>query len=193
MATYKSSSYTKNAVYRPSSQTQPEEATFSITIPAGTALASGDVLKFGRLGENVRINTFQLEMDQFDSNGTAALAGKLGITSSDACLIAAATVLQTNTTGKKNFARLDGEATANDSFAVTPFPVQTTVQDLILTLSANAGTAYTTGDRTVTLKIKYQYAYPDTYVVGVSATNYPFSGSKSTAVAATYDYNGNAP
>ena len=193
MATYKSPAYRKNAVYRPTSQVDPEEATFTISFPAGTNPVNGDVLKFCRLGENVRICQFQLELDQFDSNATAALAGKLGITGSDASLIAAATVLQTNTSGAKNFARVDGEATANDSFAVTPFPVSTSVTDVLLTISANAGTAFTTGIRNITLKIKYQYAYPDTYVTGVSATNYPFSGSKNTELSATYDYNGNAP
>lgn len=191
--TYKSSAYRKNAVYRPTSQVGPEEAVFTITIPDGVGLASGDVLKFARLGENVHVMQFELSCDQFDSNATAALAGKLGVTSSDACLLASGTVIQTNTTGKKNLARVDGEATANDSFAVTPYPVQSTVQDLILTLTANPGTSYTTGNRNITLRVKYQNAYQDGWVSGVSATNYPFSGSKNTESAVVFDYNGNAP
>lgn len=190
---YKTKTYLDNARARPDGQNDAEKLVMTYTFKDGVNPTSGDKIYFGKIGENVRITQFQLKLDQFDSNGTAALAGKLGITASDACLIAAATVLQTNTTGKKNFARVDGEATANDSFAVTPFPVQTTVQDLILTFSANAGTAFTTGSRSITLEISYQYDYPNTWVTGVSASNYPFSGSKVSEEPVVETYNGNAP
>lgn len=194
MATnYKTKTYNDNGRLRPVGQGNREATTMTYTFKNGVNPTNGDKIFFGKIGENVRITAFQLKLDQLDSNAAAALAGRLGITASDACLIAAATVLQVNTTGAKNFARLDGEATAIDSFAVTPFPVQTTVQDLILTFSANAGTAFTTGDRNITLEVVYQYDYPNRWVSGVSATNYPFSGSKVSEEPVVETYNGNAP
>jgi hypothetical protein len=190
---YKTATYLGNSRLRPNGQNDAEECTMTYTFPATINPLSGDKIFFGKLGENVYVKAVRLQLDQFDSNATAALAGRLGITASDACFIAAATVLQTNTTGAKTFARVDGEATAVDSFAVTPYPVQTTVQDLILTFSANAGTAFTTGNRSITLTAEYQYAYPYTTVTGVSSTQYPFVGSKTTDVPLVETYNGNAP
>jgi hypothetical protein len=191
--TYKSKVYRDNAVFRPTDQNGAEEITATVSIPDGKNLGVGDVLKFFRLGSDVRIMQFELEVDKFDTNANVTLAGKLGITASDACLIAAATEVQTNTTGSMNLARVDGEATAIDSFAVTPFPAQTSTQDVYFTVGVAAATAYSTGTRNFTLRAKIQNVYADTVVVGVSATNYPLSGSKSTEVAAQYDYNGNAP
>lgn len=194
MATdYKTKTYLDNARARPDGQNDAEELTMTYTFPNGVNPLSGDRILFGKIGENVVLTQFQLTLDQFDSNAAAALAGRLGTTASDACLIAAATVLQTNTTGKKNFSRIDGEATANDSFAVTPYVPQTAVQDLILTFSANAGTAFTTGDRSISLRIKYQYAYPNRWVTGVSNTTYPLAGSKVREAPVVDTYNGNAP
>jgi hypothetical protein len=199
MAVYKTKTYLDNARARPDGQNDAEELTMTYTFPAGVNPVSGDTILFGKIGENIVITQFQLTLDQFDSNATAALAGRLGTTASDACLIAAATVLQTNTTGKKNFARVDGEATAIDSFAVTPYVPQTTVQDLILTFSANAGTAFTTGNRNISLRIKYQYAYTNQFVTGVSDPRYPFdtaAGANTTLVFSppvVETYNGNAP
>lgn len=190
---YKTKTYLENARARPDGQNDAEELTMTYTFKDGVNPVSGDKIYFGKIGENVRLLGFSLDLDKFDSNASAALAGKLGTTDSDACLIAAATVLQTNTTGAKNFARLDGEATAIDSFAVTPYVVQTTPQDLILTFSANAGTAYTTGNRSISLTVRYQYAYPNQWVTGVSASNYPFSGSKVSEEPVVETYNGNAP
>lgn len=193
MATYKSSVYSKNAIYRPSSQNSCEEVVATISFPDGKNPVATDVLKFFRLGADVRITQFQLEVGKFDTNANVTLAGKLGITDSDACLLAAATEIQTNTTGIANYARVDGEATAIDSFAVTPFPAQTSTQDVLFTVGTSAATAFTTGVRSITLRAMIQNVYADTYVTGVSASNYPFSGSKNSEVAATYDYNGNAP
>lgn len=190
---FKTRTYLANSRLRPAEQNEAAECTLTYTFKDGVGPANGDKIYFGKLGENVVITQFQLTLDKLDSNASAALAGRLGTTASDACLIAAATVLQTNTTGAKNFARVDGEATAIDSFAVTPYAPQSTVQDLILTFSANAGTAFLTGNRNVSLRVKYQYAYPNTTLVGVSASNYPFSGSKVEAEPIIEDYNGNAP
>jgi len=192
--TYKTNVYLENANARPDSQNECEELTATILFPDGAQPVSGDVIKLCKIGENVEITAYELVLDKFDSNGTAALAGKLGITASDACLIAASTVLQTNTTGAKTFAAVGGDVATSGGFAVKPFPVQTTAQDVLLTFSASAGTAYTTGDRKITVRIKYQYAYPDQYVTGVtgvSSTN--LLGTKSTSQAVVYTYNGNAP
>jgi len=199
MASLKTKTYLDNARARPNGQNDAEELTMTYSFPAGVNPLSGDVIFFGKIGENVYVTQFNLLMDQFDSNASAALAGRLGITASDACFIAAATVLQTNTTGKKNFARVDGEATAIDSFAVTPYPVQATVQDLILTFSANAGTAFTTGTRNITLRVKYQYGYTNQSLTGVSDPRYPFdtaAGANTTKVfeaPVVETYNGLAP
>lgn len=190
---YKTKTYLDNARARPDGQNDAEKLVMTFSFKDGLNPVSGDKVYFGKIGENVRITQFQLKMGAFDSNGTATLAGKLGITASDACLIAAATVLQTNTTGAKNFARVDGEATAIDSFAVTPYPTQTTVQDLILTFSASAATAATTGFRSITLEISYQYEYPNTWVTGVSNSTYPFAGAKVSEEPVVETYNGNAP
>jgi len=192
--TYKTNVYLENANYRPDSQNESEELTATIQFPDGVQPASGDIIKLCKIGENVEITEFELVMDQFDSNGTAALAGKLGITASDACLLASGTVLQTNTTGAKTLAAVGGDVATSGGFAVKPFPVQTSVQDVLLTFTASAGTAFTTGNRKITVRVKYQYAYPDQFVsgvTGVSASN--LLGTKSTSQAVVYTYNGNAP
>lgn len=191
--TYKSDVYLKGGRARPSGQDNGSTLVATVVIPAGKTLGIGDIFYFAKIGENVKIPKFELRLDALDSNASAALAGKLGITASDACLLATATVVQVNTTGKKNLARVDGEATAIDSFAVTPFPSQTTVQDLIFTVTAAAGTMVTAGDKKVTLEFDYQYDYPAQYVTGVSATNYPFAGAITTAPAEVDTYNGLAP
>lgn len=191
--TYKSSVYLKNGRARPDGQNDAEALTASVTIPAGTTLGVGDILKFAIIGENVRIKSFNLNCDAFDSNASATLAGKLGITASDGCLLASTTKLSGNSSAKVNIARVDGEATANDSFAVTPFPVQTTTQEVILTIATAAATAITNVDRTITLEFFYQYSYPDVTLVGVSDPKYPFAGAKVTATPIVDTYNGNAP
>lgn len=200
---YKSSAFLKNSRARPDSQYEAEEATFSITLPKNTVLANGDTLAFGILGENVAVTQFSLDMPAIDTNAAATLAGRFGTVtyagagasqtwtgSQDAVFIAAATVLQNNTTGAKNFARVDGEATANDSFAVTPYVVQTDQRILVLNISAGAATNnLTTAAQTVNLLVKYQYAYPDTYVngvTGVSSSN--LLGTKTTDQAVVYLY-----
>jgi len=194
MATYVSKQFNDNANYRPAGQNAAEELTVTVTIPAGTALASGDVIKFCKIGDSVEITEFELNLDQFDSNGTAAMTGKLGITASTASLLAASTALQTNTTGAKTVAAVGGDKASSGGFAINPFPVQTSAQTVLLTLDGSPGTAYTTGDRKVTLRIKYQYAYPDNWVdgvTGVSSSN--LLGTKTTEKAVVYTYNGNAP
>lgn len=209
MATqYKSSSFIKNSRLRPVDQYSPEEATFSIYLPSGTTLANGDTLAFGILGENVIVTQFELIMPAIDTNASATLAGRLGTVtyagagasqtwtgSQDAVFIAAATVLQTNTTGAKNFARVDGEATANDSFAVTPYVARTDQRILVLNISAGAATNNLASNAgTVTLNVKYQYAYADTWQSGVTGvSSSALLGTAVTEQAITYQYNSNAP
>lgn len=194
MATYNSLVYNQNANYRPDEQNGAEELTVTVSIPDGTALASGDIIKFCKIGENVEITSFELNMDEFDHNASAALTGKLGITASDACLLAASTALQTNTTGAKTVSAVGGDKASSGGFAVNPFPVQTSAQTVLLTLDHSAGTAHTTGTRNVTLRIKYQYAYPGTYVTGVTGVSSSnLLGTKTTDVAVVDTYNGNAP
>jgi hypothetical protein len=205
---YKSSSVLKNSRARPDSQYEPEEATFSITLPKGTVLGVGDTLAFGILGENLIVTQFSLDMPAIDTNAAATLAGRLGTVdyagagntqtwtgSQDAVFIAAATVLQTNTTGSKNFARLDGEGTAIDSFAVTPYVPRAAQAIVVATISAAAATNnLANGAQTINLSVKYQYAYPDQYVsgvTGVSSTN--LLGTKTTDQAVVYQYNNQAP
>lgn len=192
--TYKSNVFQANANFRPTNQNGAEEATVTVLIPSGTALASGDVIKFGKIGANVEITQFELALDQFDSNATADLDGKLGITADDDCLLASATVLQTNTTGAKTISAVGGDKATSGGFAVNPFPVQTSTQTIILTLTGSAGTAYTTGDRKVTLRFKYQYAYPDQWQSGVTGvSSSALLGTAVTERAVTYTYNDNAP
>lgn len=191
--TYKSNVYLENANYRPSGQNEPQELTATILIPDGTALANGDIIKLAKIGDGVEIVSYELNLDQFDSNATAALKAKLGITASDACLLAS-TIVQTNTSGAFSIAALGGDKATSGGFATNPFPVQTTAQDVILTITQNAGTNYTTGDRKVTLRFKYQYAYPDQYVTGVTGVSSSnLLGTKVTSRAVTYTYNNQAP
>lgn len=200
---YKSKQVLDNVRFRPDSANEAEEIAMSIYLPAGTVLGIGDTLAFGILGENVDVQQFSLDMPVIDTNGTAALAGRFGTVtyagagnaqtwtgSQDAVFIAAATVLQTNTTGAKTFARLDGEGTAIDSFAVTPYVVQTDQRVLVVNISAIASTNnLATTAQTVTLYAKYQYAYPNTFVTGVTGVS-PSNllGTKTVSQAVTYQY-----
>ena len=189
---YKSSVYLKNGRARPDGQNEAEALTATVTIPAGVTLGVDDILKFAIIGENVRVKSFNLNCDAFDSNASANIAGKLGITASDSCFLSS-TKLSGNSSTRVNLARVDGEATANDSFAVTPYPVQTTTQEIILTITTAAVTAITNVDRSITLEFAYQYAYPDVSLVGVSDPKYPFAGTKVTDTPIVDTYNGNAP
>lgn len=192
MAIYTSTAYNKGGRERPNGEDNGNKLTATVTIPAGVNLAPGDILKFGRIGETVRVTQFQLEFDQFDSNAAATLAGRSGITASDGCFTAAG-VVQTNTTGRRVIARVDGEGTAIDSFAVTPFPVQGTVQELLFTVTAAAATPVNLVARNVTGRFEYDYVFPAQTLVGVSAGNYPFGGTTVNAPATLDTYYGNAP
>lgn len=192
MAIYNSDVYLKGGRERPNGQDNGNKITATITIPAGVALAVSDVLNFIRLGENVRITQFALEVGVFDTNAAATLACDLGITAVTDCLLDGV-VIQTNTSGAKTIGRVGGEATAIDAFADEPFPAQTTVQSVFATITAAAATAATTLARSITLRAEYDYIFPNTWVTGVSDATYPFAGSKTTEVEVVDSYNGNAP
>lgn len=200
---YKAKALLDNVRFRPDSANEPEEVTMSILLPAGTVLGVGDTLAFGIIGENVDVQQFSLDMPSIDTNGTATLAGRFGTVtyagagatqtwtgSQDAVFIAAATALSPAAGGAKTFARLDGEGTAIDSFAVTPYVVQTDLRILVLTISAAAATNNLASNAgTVTLSVKYQYAYPNQFVTGVTGvSSTALLGTKTTAQAVTYQY-----
>lgn len=203
---YKSSAVLKNSRARPDSQYEAEEATFTVSLPAGynAASASGDTYAFCILGENVTINRYNIRFPVLDTNATAAFAGKLGIVAyagagasqtwtgtNDAALLASGTVVQTNTTGAKDLSSLDGDVATGGGFNTKPFPVQTSQQIVVFNVTANASTngASATATNDITLTIAYQYAYPDTFVsgvTGVSSSN--LLGTKSTSQAVVYLY-----
>jgi len=206
---YKSKQYNDNVRFRPDSANEAEEVSLTIQLPQGTVLANGDTLAFGILGENVIVQSYELDMGAIDTNAAATLAGRLGVVtyagagqtqtwtgSNDAIIIAAATVLQTNTTGYKSFSGLNSDVSTGGGFAVKPYGDATThapfstQQVLVLNISAGAATNnLANGAQNVTLYVKYQYAYPNqfvTSVTGVSPAN--LLGTKVTSPAVTYQY-----
>lgn len=205
MAIYQSEGYRKNSRLRPDSQVEGAEATFTITVPAGTGVADNDLFYFCKVGENVDIVSVDVTCDPLDSAGTAAVAGALGcVVSTTAKTITAveavtgynsiftATVLNGNAGVAKNIQRFAGGGTG-DIFNINPFPINTAVTDLVLSLSASPTTPITAGDKNITVRVKYQYAYPGRLITGVSNVLYPFSGSITYGQPMQYDYNGNAP
>lgn len=189
MSTYKSAAFNKGGRVRPESATNAEETTVSYTYPNGTAVVSGDIIKMANLGENVRVLSIELDVD--GSLATSGLTTSVGYTGAATAFVNASSAIGNG--AASILARIDGEATANDSFATTPYSVGTSVRELIVTFGGTIVSAVSNTDRVITLRVKHQYAYPDNYVSGVSSPSYPLSGSKSTSNAIVLDYNGNAP
>lgn len=205
MAIFKSDGYLKNIRLRPDSQVEPAEATFTITVPDGKGVADNDLFYFCKVGENVDILSVDLTVGVLDSNASAAVAGAMGTVPSTTAKtstaveavtgynsIFTATVLNINSGVAKNIQRFAGGGTG-DIFNINPFPVSSVVSDLVLVLSASPGTAVTSGDKHITARVKYQYAYPSRVISGVTDSEYPLSGTISYSQPQTYDYNGNAP
>lgn len=205
MAIYQSSVYSKGAPARPPSQVATAEITSTITIPNGTALAVNDLLYFGKIGENVDVTLVDVTCDPFDSNVAATLAGSLGAVPSTTAKTQAAvagvtgynsvftaTTLAQNSGVGKNIQRFAGGGTG-DVFNINPYPIRTVKSDLVMVISAAAATAITNTDRKITVRYKFQYAYPDQLITGVSDSTYPFAGSITYGQPITYNYNGNAP
>lgn len=190
MATYKSFSYVKGSTLRVSDQVEPEEGTFTVSIPDGKGLASGDVLQFGYLGENVRV--LEVELDNSASLASSGLTIDVGNGTTGDCFIdgvsfgnGAVTVIS-----RKDGATAD---TSANNFADAPYVVLTTRSALVGTIASAVTGATTSGTRNITLRVKYQYAYPETYVSGVSNVTYPLAGTQVTSDAIKLDYNGAAP
>ena len=205
MAIYQSDVYLKGAFARPVDQVAPAEETITITIPTGTSLLVNDLLYFAKIGENVDVLQADVTCDPLDSNAAATIAGSLGAVPSttlktQAAVVAVtgynsiftATTLGQNSGVGKNIQRFAGGGTG-DIFNINPYPVRDMKSDLVMVISAAAATAITNTDRKITVRFKYQYAYPAQIITGVSASNYPFSGNIVYGQPITYTYNGNAP
>ncbi len=187
MATYKTSVYLKGAPLRPDGQNDSVECTMSYTYPSGTAVVSGDIIKMARLGENVQV--LRVEVDCNSSLAASGVTLDAGTGTTPDCFIDgfsfgngaadARTVVDGLTAG-----------TAADDFADGHVVASATKEDLQITLAGTIGTAVTNTARTITMRVKYQYAYPDDLVTGVSDPSYPFAGTLVTSPAYVEDYNG---
>ena len=192
MTIFNSGTYLKSAVYRPTSVGDALEITSSITIPAGTGatgtpIATGDILNFCKIGENVNVEGLTLESSDLDS--ATGIVFNLGNTASATCFMSGSTFGQTG--GEKILRSSD--ATAGDAFATTPYAVQTTVQTVFATVTTGATTNPLT-DRTITLKLKLFYALAETELTGLSGvTSTNLLGTKVFTPSIVYTYNGSAP
>jgi len=199
MATFNAATYLKGIKLRPSAQYGPEEATFSITVPGslesganadGTAgpvvtLASGDVFNFGKLGPNVRVLSVE-----FDTSPIAATSALVSVGTS-----ASATNFISGGTTTAAIPLLVATQGDTDNGFSAIFAPSTSTLDLKATLGTVTGVQTTTGtlDRTLNLRVKYQYAYPNLTTVGVTNSTYPLAGAIKYNAAINQTYNGNAP
>lgn len=217
MAIFKGDFYGKNARLRPNSQVEPAESSMSITIPAGVELAADDVLYLGKLGENVDVISVDVTYDGFDDHAAAPTFdtsfgvvpastekthGAVTLVTSYQAFYPETTLVSANSGARVNIQKSSGGGTgAVFHSSGIPFPINATEPlDLVMVVGAAATTAVTTA-RTITARVKYQYAYPDQLTIGVGATsttvdssvNYPFTGSIVLGEPMKFDYNGNAP
>lgn len=188
MATYKSKAFNQKTTWRPNSQIEPEEVTFTVTIPDGKGLAASDILQFGYVGENIRV--LSVELDCSGSLAASGLTVDVGDNTTGDCFLdgvsfgnGAASVL----------VRTDGATadTSANNFADTPYVIRTAKSYLVATIASAVTGATTSGIRTINLRVRGQYAYPESYVSGVSDVTYPLAGAKVTSLAQRFDYNGN--
>lgn len=201
MAIYKSNGYIKNARLRPDSQVEPAEASFTVTVPAGTGVADNDLFYFCKIGEGVDIISVDMTVDPLDSNPTAAVRGSLGVVPATTAKTITAVetltgqydsifdnvILNVNAGVAKNIQRFAGGGTG-DIFNVNPYPIKTAVGDLVLSLDASPNTPITAGQKNITVRVKYQYAYPGRLIVGVSDSTYPWAGSITYGDPIQYTY-----
>ncbi len=190
MATLKTRTYLGNARLRPSGQNDCEECTLSYTYPVGKAAVNGDVIKFAKLGENVQVLAVEVDVD--GSLGASGVTLDVGTDSVTDCFIDGLSFGNGAATARTVVDGLTAN-TAADAFADGHVLPSTSVRDLQAVFNGAITSAVTNTARTITCRVKYQYAYPNTTLIGVSATNYPFSGSKVTGEPIVDDYNGNAP
>lgn len=187
MSTFNSGVYLKSAVYRPTSVGDALEIVSSITIPNGTGIATNDVLNFCKIGENVRVESFVLEVPDLDTSTGIVL--DLGNTADPNCFLSGSTLGQA---GGETMVR-SSDATAADHFAVTPYVVQSTVQSIFATATTGA-TGNPTTDRTISLKLKLFYTLAETELTGLTnVTSANLLGDKVFTPSVVYTYNGSAP
>lgn len=150
MATYKSQVYVGGAKFG-GVRHAPAEISASITIPAGTALAASDILKFFKVRPNTQITELSLVVDSNGLFDGAAGTIDIGTDASATDFVSASTALQS----ANKYVRL--EATGTDgagTFGFAGFST-TATRDIQINIQ-NAGTQTTADDtaRTVTLTAK---------------------------------------
>jgi hypothetical protein len=190
MATKKTRTYLGNARLRPDGQNDCESITVSYTYQVGEPVVSGDVIKFCKIGENVQV--LSVEIDNDSSLAASGTTVDVGTDSVADCFIDGFSFGNGAATARTVVDGLTAD-TAADAFADGHVLPSTSVRDIQATIGGSIGTAVTNTARTITCRIKYQYAYPNSTLLGVSDPRYPFSGSKVTGAPVIEDYNGNAP
>jgi hypothetical protein len=188
MATFKSHAYVKGTTLRADGQVEPQEATFTITIPDGKGLAQNDILQFGYLGENLRV--LEIELDNSASLASSGLTVDIGDNTTGDCFLDGVSFGNGAVTVLKRADGLTADTSANN-FADTPYVIRTARSSIVGTIASAVTGATTSGIRTINLRVKYQYPYAESYVSGVSTSAYPLSGSKTVSDAIKFDYNGN--
>lgn len=139
MATFYSDLMTGDVpqIFRGEYQGLPFDLTAVVKIPAGTILADNDVIKFARIGQNVRVLELELSSDGDLDDGTSTLRGQLGYFQS---LNPAGTALIVD---NKTGTTYTSPATASDHF------VDAADTKLVAVLSAGPASAFWhTGDST---------------------------------------------
>lgn len=189
MATYNTSTYLKGARLRPADQFAPEEATFSYTYPDGKAVVSGDIINLGYLGENVQILEVEANVDT--SLAASGVTLDVGTSATADCFIDGASFGNGAGTAYKVIDGLIADTSAS-AFADGHVVPSTSVLGLKATLAGTIGTAVTSGARTISVRFKFQRAYPEQIAIGAPNT-YPGSGSITYGTPVTLTYNGNAP
>lgn len=164
---FKSRAYLQGVPFRPTSEA-PFEVTASVLIPNGTALAADDILKFMKIGANVRILSFTLSCSDLDTGAGITLDCGYDLptgSDNDDAFLAASTVGQAGGTVRV-------ENGGDDAFAVGLLAPQTEVMTIqILVEDAPAGDPATDRYVTVTLKCVADtaagsitpYSYADRY------------------------------
>lgn len=198
---YKSPTYIKGAAARPDSQVGTAQETLTVTIPAGKSLAVDDLIYFGKIGEGIEILTVELTSDPFSSNASPALAASLGCVPSTTAKVGATVrgvtgynsiyaltqVISGASSARLNMTKSAGGGTGDTFNAL--FPIPTVKSDLVMVVGTiAAATDLNTVDRTITLRVDYQYAYPGRYPTGVSDPTYPFAGSVVYGSPIEYNY-----
>lgn len=165
MATYNTSVFNKGIKLRPTDQIGPAEATISFTYPIGALAATGDVIKFVKLPAGLQVLSVRLVAD--GALATSALTASLGTTAVPAAYLAATAFGYTNKTA------IGAGAGDTPAFATDVVPLIAD-GELIATLAGTATGATSSAARSITLTVKYQYAYPDRVLTGIDSSGRPY-------------------